>query len=127
MARQVIEHVVSDLSGEVIPPGSGWVMVLTPADGRKNPVRLDLTDGEAREFVSRGTEVKRRGRRPGSTAGSKTTSANGRRKLGTAKVAAKRRNPSGNGRRKQGSAAKTTAKRKTRSASGRRKRRSRPS
>jgi hypothetical protein len=66
MAREVIERFVSDLSGEEIPDGQAWTMTLTPPDGRRNPVRLDISEAEARPFVSKGTEVKRRGRRPGS-------------------------------------------------------------
>ena len=65
MARQVIEKVVSDLSGATIPEGEAWVMELLPPDGRRNKVKLDLTEEEALEFAAKGTEVKRRGRRPG--------------------------------------------------------------
>jgi hypothetical protein len=39
-------------------------MELTPTDGRRNKYVLDLTDAEAQEFVSKGREVKRRGRKP---------------------------------------------------------------
>ena len=87
MAREVIERVVSDLSGKEIPEGKGWLMLLTPPDRRRNPVRLDISEDEAEQWVAKGTEVKRRGRRPGTT---------------------KRANPSGNGRRRKRSAAKTT-------------------
>lgn len=78
--RKVIESVSSDLSGKDIPDGQAWTMTLTPPDARRNPVRLDISEAEAKQFVSKGTEIKRRGRRPGT------------------KV---RTNPSGNGRRKR--------------------------
>ena len=85
MARQVIEKFVSDLSGKEIQEGDAWTMLLTPEDGRKNPVRLDISDSEAQTFLSKGVEIKRRGRRPGSTvkarsASKSRTAANGRRK-----------------------------------------------
>lgn len=87
MARQLIERVVSDLSGQPIPEGQAWTMTLTPPDRRRNPVRLDISEAEARQFASKGTEIKRRGRRPGSknkTSTTKTstrkTSARGRSK-----------------------------------------------
>jgi hypothetical protein len=65
MAREVVERVISDLSGKEIPPGREWQMTLTPPDGRKNPVRLDITEEEAQQWLKKGTEIKRRGRRPG--------------------------------------------------------------
>lgn len=77
MARQVIERFVSDLSGEEIPEGQSWTMTLTPADGRRNRVELDISDEEAMAFVSKGREVKRRGRRPGTRVSSP---GNGRRR-----------------------------------------------
>jgi hypothetical protein len=101
MARQMVETVVSDLSGKQIPDGQAWTMTLTPPDGRRNPVRLDLSESEAKEFTARGTEVKRRGRRPGTVTARKTTTAR--------KTAA--RKASANGRRKKTSA---TGRRKTR-------------
>lgn len=66
MARKVIETFVSDLSGEVIEDGDAWTMLLTPSDGRRNKVELDLSTAEAEAFLSKGREIKRRGRRPGS-------------------------------------------------------------
>jgi hypothetical protein len=65
MARETVTRVVSDLSGEEIAEDQAWIMELTPPDGRRNKVRLDLSGAEARDFVSKGTEIKRRGRRPG--------------------------------------------------------------
>lgn len=98
MARQTIERIVSDLSGDEIENGKGWVMTLTPADGRKNPVRLDITDEEARAFTGKGTEVMRRGRRPGTrlkTSSVRAKSTNGRKKKSAT------RKKSVNGRRKR--------------------------
>jgi hypothetical protein len=66
MARKVVETVVSDLSGQTIKEGDIWTMELTPEDGRKNKFRLDLSETEAMEFAAKGTEIKRRGRPPGS-------------------------------------------------------------
>ncbi len=69
MARKVIETFVSDLSGEQIQEGDAWTMLLTPEDGRRNKVELDLTSAEAEAFLSKGREIKRRGRRPGTKMG----------------------------------------------------------
>ena len=65
MARKVIETFVSDLSGDVIEDGDAWTMLLTPSDGRRNKVELDISTAEAEAFLSKGREIKRRGRRPG--------------------------------------------------------------
>jgi hypothetical protein len=65
MARQVIERVVSDLSGKLVKEGKAWTMELSPPDGRRNKVRLDLSEEEAQEYIAKGTEIKRRGRKPG--------------------------------------------------------------
>jgi hypothetical protein len=64
MARQVIETVVSDLSGKELQEGEAWEMVLTPPRGRST-FKLDLSEQEAQEFASKGREVKKRGREPG--------------------------------------------------------------
>jgi hypothetical protein len=106
MSRVVVERVVSDLSGQEIPEGKAWTMTLTPPDRRRNPIRLDISEEEARQWLSRGTEVKRRGRRPGSTsaAGRESVPANGRRRS-AAKTAASRarsgKGKSANGRRRR--------------------------
>jgi len=99
MARIVTEKVVSDLSGQEIPDGKAWTMTLTPPDGRRNPVRLDISEAEARQWLARGTEVKRRGRKPGSTVlrGAAAAPVNGRRRRKTAAA--------GRGRRKRGKTA----------------------
>ncbi len=110
MARVVTERIVSDLSGKEIADGRAWVMTLTPPDGRRNPVRLDISEDEARQWTSMGTEAKRRGRRPGSASasGTKAAPANGRRRRAKAAAPAKGR--------RRGTAATP--------ANGRRKRRS---
>jgi hypothetical protein len=66
MARQIVETVVSDLSGETIRSGEVWTMELLPPAGRRSRYRLDLSQAEALDFASKGTEVKLRGRPPGS-------------------------------------------------------------
>lgn len=66
MARKTIVRVVSDLSGKDVGEDQAWTMLLTPPDGRANKVQLDISAEEAREFAAKGTEIKRRGRKPGS-------------------------------------------------------------
>jgi hypothetical protein len=66
MAREVQTIITSDLSGKRIPKDKSVVMRIEFADGRKNPYLLDISEDEAQEFVQKGTEVKKRGRRPGS-------------------------------------------------------------
>jgi hypothetical protein len=66
MARKTIVRVVSDLSGKEIGEDQAWTMTLTPPDARRNKVQLDISAEEAQEFAAKGTEIKRRGRRPGS-------------------------------------------------------------
>jgi hypothetical protein len=65
MARETIEIIKSDLSGDQIPEGKVVTMELAFSDGRRNKIRLDLSEEEAQPFISKGTEIKRRGRRPG--------------------------------------------------------------
>lgn len=66
MARQQVTVVVSDLSGNQISEDEAWSVELTPSDARRNKVRLDVAENEIQQLLSAGTEVKRRGRRPGS-------------------------------------------------------------
>jgi hypothetical protein len=66
VARKVQTIITSDLSGKQIPEDKSVVMKIEFADGRRNPYMLDISEDEAQEFVQKGTEVKRRGRRPGS-------------------------------------------------------------
>ncbi len=67
MARIVVERVVSDLSGRELEKDEVWQIELVPADGRKNRRRLDVAEDEIQNLLSKGQEIKRRGRRPGST------------------------------------------------------------
>lgn len=73
MARQIVETVVSDLSGQTLKTGEAWTMEIAPPDGRRSRYRLDLSEEEALDFASKGTEIKRRGRPPGSRNKSKGT------------------------------------------------------
>jgi hypothetical protein len=66
VAREVSTVIKSDLSGELVPEAEAVVMTLAFADGRRNRVELDLSSAEAQEFIAKGREVKRRGRKPGS-------------------------------------------------------------
>ena len=66
MAREVTTVIKSDLSGQLVPEDKAVTMTLAFADGRRNRYELDLSEEEAQEFISKGREVKRRGRRPGS-------------------------------------------------------------
>jgi hypothetical protein len=66
MARKTITRIVSDLSGDEVAEDQAWTMTLTPPDGRRNKVQLDISESEAQEFAAKGTEIKRRGRKPGS-------------------------------------------------------------
>src|SRR5438128_554170 len=66
MARKVQTIITSDLSGKQVREDKSVVMRIEFADGRKNPYVLDISEDEAQEFVEKGTEVKKRGRRPGS-------------------------------------------------------------
>lgn len=54
--------VVSDMSGEPIPEGTGAVVRVTFRDARKGARELDVTDSEAEALGGR--SVGRRGRRP---------------------------------------------------------------
>ncbi len=65
MAKKIVR--VSDLSGAVIPDGSGASIRITFADARRGVRELDVTDAEAEKLGGR--QVKRRGRRPKAAAG----------------------------------------------------------
>ncbi len=56
--------IVSDLSGEVIDPGSGAAVTIKFNDARKGTILLDVTDAEAEAMGARGRKQARRGRRP---------------------------------------------------------------
>lgn len=60
MSKKTI--LVSDMSGQEIPDGSGATIRITCRDARKGVRELDATDGEAEKLGGR--QVKRRGRRP---------------------------------------------------------------
>ena len=66
MAREVTTVIRSDLSGEIIPQEESVKMTLEFTDGRRNKIELDLSASEAAQFVSKGREIKRRGRPRGS-------------------------------------------------------------
>jgi hypothetical protein len=84
LAREVTTIIRSDLSGETIPEAKAWRMELTPPDGRRAKIALDISEEEAQVFVSKGSEVPRRGRRPGTATGTRANA-----------------NPAGNGRRRR--------------------------
>ena len=63
MAKKVVR--VSDLSGDVIPEGSGATVRVVFSDARRGVRELDVTDAEAERLGRR--QVKRRGRRPKAT------------------------------------------------------------
>jgi hypothetical protein len=56
----------------MIPEDQAVTMTLTFADGRRNRVELDLSESEAKQFVKKGREIKRRGRPRGSRNKAKT-------------------------------------------------------
>lgn len=66
MAREVTTVIRSDLSGEIVPEEDAVKMTLEFPDGRRNKVELDLSSSEAAQFISKGREIKRRGRPRGS-------------------------------------------------------------
>lgn len=60
MARKTV--MISDQSGNEIPPGKGAKVTIRFDDARKGARELDLTEEEAEKLGGR--NVKRRGRRP---------------------------------------------------------------
>jgi hypothetical protein len=63
MARKTV--LVSDLSGkEIGDPKDGASVVITFNDARRGVVRLDVLATEVADLASKGTQQKRRGRRP---------------------------------------------------------------
>jgi len=63
MARKMI--FVSDLSGREIPdPKDAAAITITYGDARRGVVRLDVLASEVDELAKKGTQQKRRGRRP---------------------------------------------------------------
>jgi hypothetical protein len=63
MAKRQI--VVSDISGKEIPdPKDSATVTITYGDGRRGVVRLDVLASEVEDLAKKGTQQKRRGRRP---------------------------------------------------------------
>lgn len=65
MAREVTTVIRSDISGELVPEDQAVLVTIQFADGRRNRLELDAAEHEVAEWASRGREIKRRGRRPG--------------------------------------------------------------
>ena len=66
MAREVTTVIRSDLTGELVPEGQAVLVSFEFSDGRRNRIELDAAEHELADMLSRGREIKRRGRRPGS-------------------------------------------------------------
>ncbi|HEX7084698.1 MAG TPA: hypothetical protein VF186_11335 [Gaiellaceae bacterium] len=66
MARETTVVVRSDLSGEIVPEERAVTVTVEFADRRRNRVELDAAEHEVADLLSKGREIKRRGRRPGS-------------------------------------------------------------
>jgi hypothetical protein len=62
MARKTI--LVSDLTGKEIDDRNAARLVITYADARRGQVTLDVNMDEIADLASKGTQTKRRGRRP---------------------------------------------------------------
>jgi hypothetical protein len=65
LAREVTTIIRSDLSGELVPDGQAVLITIEFTDGRRNKVELDAAEHEVADWLGRGREIKRRGRRPG--------------------------------------------------------------
>jgi hypothetical protein len=66
VARETTVVVRSDLSGEIVPEERAVTITVEFADRRRNRVEIDASEHEVAELVSKGREIKRRGRKPGS-------------------------------------------------------------
>ena len=66
MAREVTTLIRSDLSGEIVPEDQAVTVTVEFSDRRRNRVEIDASEHEVSELISRGREIKRRGRKPGS-------------------------------------------------------------
>ena len=63
MARKLV--LVSDLTGkEITDPKDGASVVITFNDARRGVVKLDVLASEVADLASKGTQQKRRGRKP---------------------------------------------------------------
>jgi hypothetical protein len=65
VAREVTTVIRSDLSGELVPEGQAVLVTFEFADGRRNKIELDASEHDLGDWLSKGREIKRRGRRPG--------------------------------------------------------------
>jgi hypothetical protein len=66
LAREVTTVIRSDLSGALVPDGQAVLVTIEFSDGRRNRVELDAAETEVADWLQKGREIKRRGRRPGS-------------------------------------------------------------
>lgn len=63
MAKRTI--IVSDISGkEIADPKDAATLTISYGDARKGVVRLEVLASEVADLASKGTQQKRRGRRP---------------------------------------------------------------
>jgi hypothetical protein len=66
VARETTVVVRSDLSGQIVPEGEAVVISIEFADRRRNRVEIDAAEHEVADWLAKGREIKRRGRKPGS-------------------------------------------------------------
>jgi hypothetical protein len=67
MARETTVVVRSDISGQIVPDNQAVTITIEFADRRRNRVELDASEHEVSDLLGKGRELKRRGRKPGST------------------------------------------------------------
>lgn len=65
MARETTVVVRSDLSGQIVPEDQAVVISIEFADRRRNRVEIDAAEHEVSDWIAKGREIKRRGRKPG--------------------------------------------------------------
>lgn len=65
MARETTVVVRSDLTGEIVPEEHAVTISVEFADRRRNRVEIDAAEQEIADLLSKGREIKRRGRKPG--------------------------------------------------------------
>jgi hypothetical protein len=66
VARETTVVIRSDLSGQLVPEGEAVTITIEFADRRRNRVEVDASEHEVADLLSKGRELKRRGRKPGS-------------------------------------------------------------
>lgn len=66
VARETTVVVRSDLSGQIVPEDQAVVISIEFSDRRRNRVEIDAAEHEVAEWLAKGREIKRRGRKPGS-------------------------------------------------------------